>query len=139
MKRIFLDANIFMRFLLQDDLKKANDIEKLFQAVESGKIDAETHAIIVAELVWVLSSVYKMPRDKISEYIALLFEMKHLTVKDGALVQYALDIFQKKNVDFIDAFSVGVAIRDGFSYVCSYDKDFDKIPGIKRIEPAELF
>jgi len=74
MTMIFLDANIFIRFLTKDDRKKAEDVRKLFELIEGGKIKAQTHIIVLAEIVWTLHSFFKIKKETIAEYIALLLD-----------------------------------------------------------------
>lgn len=142
MKNVFLDTNIFIRFLVKDNSKMFNETKKLFCLIEKGKIKAETDVIVITEIIWVLSSYFKLSRRKIFEYISLLFKMKNLTIQDSTIIIRALEIYQKLSVDFIDAFCATLTIKKKIKYICSYDKDFDKIFNnfntAKRIEPDDL-
>ena len=138
MTMIFLDANIFIRFLTKDDRKKAEDVRKLFELIEGGKIKAQTHIIVLAEIVWTLHSFFKIKKETIAEYIALLLDLKNLTMNDEKIIGRAIEIFKNRNIDFIDAFCASLAEEHQIKYICSYDRDFDKIKDIKRIEPRDL-
>lgn len=138
MNAIFLDANIFVRFLIKDDEKKSEDVKSLFQAIESGKLNAETHAIVLAEIVWTLNSFYKLKKEKIMECIALILDLKGLKIIDAKIISRAVEIFKNLNIDFIDAFCASLVADRQIKYICSYDRDFDKIKDIKRIEPRDL-
>jgi len=52
----FLDTNILLRHLTRDDPKKAEACTRLFQDIETGKLSAWTSDLVVAEVVFVLSS-----------------------------------------------------------------------------------
>lgn len=130
MKIIFLDTNIFIRFLVKDNKKMALEAKKLFELIEKGKIKAETDLIVLAEIVWVLSSFFKLKKQDIFEYISLLLRMQNLLVKDENIILKALDIYRKKNIDFIDAFCAALVLKRKIEYICSYDNDYDKIEGI---------
>ena len=41
-------------------------------------------------------------------------------------------------LDFDDALALQIMKEKGIHNIISYDKDFDKIPNIKRIEPENL-
>ena len=138
MIRIFFDANVFIRFLIKDDHKKADDARKLFELIEQGKIKAETSVIVLAEIVWVLHSFCRVEKKEISEYISLLVDLKNLLIKDKEIINRAVEIFKNHNIDFIDAFCASLAMKNKIKYICSYEKDFDRIEGVKRIEPSEL-
>lgn len=139
MKHIFIDSNIFLRFLVKDNLKMAQEARGLFELMEKGKIRGETDIIILTEIVWTLGSFFKIGKNDIVEYISLLLNFKNLVIKDKEIIERALDIFRSNNIDFIDAFCGGLLLKRKIKYICSYDKDFDKIDGILRIEPRDLF
>ena len=138
MKKIFIDINVFVRFLVRDNDVMANDVKNLFLKVESGKIKAESDLVVIAELVWVLSSYFKIERNVVFEYVSLILKMKNLFVKDEQIIVNALSIFCAKNIDFIDCFCAAYVMKRDDLTLCSYDKDFDKVDGIKRVEPAKL-
>ena len=50
--------------------------------------------------------------------------------------QEALEIYQDKNVDFIDAYLGAICLIKG-KRIYSFDRDFDKIAGIDRKKPGK--
>ena len=60
-KALFLDANIFLRFLTGDDRRKTAATRRLIQRAVDGELNFNTHPMILAEAVWVLESYYKLP------------------------------------------------------------------------------
>lgn len=134
---IFLDANIVIRFLTRDDERKAEQVKQLFLLLETGKISAETDAIIIAEIVWVLSSFYKLDRDTIGEYLSLFLATKYLVVKEKQIVQKSIELYREVNIDFIDCYVAAMAGKRKAA-ICSYDKDFDKCRGVERVEPDSI-
>lgn len=53
--------------------------------------------------------------------------------KSRAIV--ALTIFRTYKLDFGDAYTAAAALEDDDPEVLSYDRDFDRIPGLRRGEP----
>ena len=49
----------------------------------------------------------------------------------------ALSIYIEKNIDFIDAYNAFMLKRDEIYEIYSYDKHFDRVGWIKRIEPLK--
>src|SRR3989338_4694629 len=47
------------------------------------------------------------------------------------------DFDKEQNIDFIDAYHAAYASLKSFDVIYSYDKDFDKVKGVKRIEPSK--
>ena len=52
---IFVDTNIFLCFLTNDDPRKADACEQLFKKAVSGKESLFTTELVIAEIVWVLN------------------------------------------------------------------------------------
>ncbi len=135
MEEFFVDTNIFLRFLLKDDRKKAERCKKLFEKAKRGKIQIFTSDLVIAEVVWTLESFYKLGKKEVSEKVKRLLTLENLGIPGASLLIEALVIYEEKNVDFIDAYNYILMLNGGIEGIASYDKDFDKLYGIKRQEP----
>jgi len=54
MKTSFVDTNLFVRYLTDDDPEKADRVEALLNAATAGKVKLITSDLVLAELIWVL-------------------------------------------------------------------------------------
>jgi predicted nucleic acid-binding protein len=124
----FIDSNLILRFLLDDP--GADKVERLLK----GKKKLILTDVTIAEIVWVLGLFYKWNRKTITDAITGLINLDSI-VSDQELFLIILKIFKTHNVDFIDAYLAANLIRNEDGVVYSYDRDFDKIPKIKRAEP----
>lgn len=125
-----IDANIIIRFLLADDKKKADAIEKLLQSKEKFILTDVT----ISEIIWVLSSYYQEEKTAIVKKIAALINLPQITSNKKILL-LALSYFKEYNIDWIDAYLTAFAQYHKIKEIYSYDKDLDKIKTIKRKEP----
>ena len=66
-----LDTNVLVRFLVRDDKQQAETIYRIFKHAESDKEVFFVPLLVVLETVWVLESVYKIPRQDILDSIEL--------------------------------------------------------------------
>jgi predicted nucleic-acid-binding protein len=135
MEEFFVDTNIFLRFLLKDDRKKAARCKKLFEKTAKGKVQLFTSDLVIAEVVWTLESFYKFSKKEVSESVRRLLTLKNLGIPGTSLLIEALVIYEEKNVDFIDAYNYILMLNGGLEQVASYDRDFDKLYGVERQEP----
>lgn len=126
MKEYFIDTNIFLRFLLADNPRQYNLARQIFLNAGKGQISLWTSTAVVLELVWTLQSFYKLDRINIQEKISSLIVLDGLKTENSDLLLSALDLFVKKNVDFIDAYNFCLARKAG-KKIISFDKDFDKL------------
>lgn len=126
-----IDTNLLIRYLVDDDPQKADAVEKLLKNPEEKLILLD---ITFAETVWVLSSRYSLDKATIIESLNALLDIGSI-VANRKVLREALEYFAQYNISFIDAYQAGYAAIRGLD-IYSYDRDFDKLPEINRIEPS---
>ena len=132
----FLDANIFIRYLTNDDPAKADRVEKLLDQAAGGEKQLLTTEMVIAEVAWVLESFYKLNNRTIGPMIKAILATPGLEVINGALVEKAVEHYMGKNIDFIDGYIAAVMERQKVSEIYSYDKKhLARIKTIHRLEP----
>ena len=67
--------------------------------------------------------------------LGYLLRLAGFVVHNRRLLLRALDIFAAINIDFGDAIIVATMERRGATVVYSFDRDFDRVGGIRRREP----
>ena len=93
-----IDANIILRYLLHD-----NEQQRVL-ADEAIKAGSFTTIEVIAEVVHVLSRVYKVSRAEISWAIhCVLLDVKVENLKS---LRYALGLFNQTTLDFVDCLLV---------------------------------
>jgi len=137
MKRAFIDANVILRFLTKDPLPMAEAALRIFQEAKSGKMSLLIIPITVAEVVWVLESFYDYPKAKIAETMTQFLSCEGLEVEDLDLLLEALNLYCEKNLDFADVLLATTALQKRIPIIYSFDQHFNRINGIKRVEPSK--
>ena len=136
MNTIFLDANIFIRYLTNDDPIKADRVEKLLDLAAGGTKRLMTTEMVIAEVVWVLESFYKLDNSVIGPMVKAILATPGLEVINGTLVEKAVEQYMEQNIDFIDGYILAVMDRHNISEIFSYDKKhLTRIAAIQRKEP----
>lgn len=95
-------------------------------------------ATVVADAVFVLSSprTYGFDRARVRAALAPLLAMPGFEVADRALLRRALGVYvAHPQLDFGDAAIVAAMQLDGAADLFACDRDFDRVPGIARVEP----
>jgi len=133
--KLFVDTNVFIRFFLNDHKTQSPAAKKLFNEGKTGRLQLFTSSLIVAEIVFTLHSVYRQSKEQILEKIKMLVLFKGLVIIDKEVIIRAISFYEDKNIDFIDGYVAAFSLTNGFD-VCSYDRDFEKIKEVKRINPA---
>lgn len=134
----YLDTNIFLRFLTRDDESKAQACHELFRRLRDGEEEATTSEVVIAEVVYVLTSrtLYNLAPDEIGPRLQPILALPGLKLPGKRVYLRALDIYATSpSLDFEDGLIVARMEQAGFSELYSYDRDFDRIPEIQRLEP----
>ena len=121
-----LDANAALRFLLEDNDEQARRVENVVQA------GAEITIEVLAECVYVLSGVYKIPRSRIAEGLGILLD--EVECRRRVVAATALGYYSGSKLDFVDcilAAEADVAHRE----VLTFDKKLSSLLGkVKDME-----
>jgi len=136
MKTCFVDTNLFIRYLTNDDPIKADRVEKMLDQAGRQKIKLVTAEIVLAEVVWVLESYYTLEKKQITEMLKAILATPGLEVLNRKLVEKALQLYANQNIDFVDAYIVALMEKLKISGIYSFDKKhLDRITSIRRLEP----
>jgi predicted nucleic acid-binding protein len=97
-----------------------------------------TTEAIVAEVVYVLSSpaLYRLSHEEVAARLAPILSLRGLLLRHKRTFLRALDIYAAHRfLDFEDALAVAHMERQQIAEIVTYDRDFDRVPGVKRSEP----
>lgn len=92
---VMLDANMVLRYLVNDNQEMADAAEKIIMA---GNVCVTNE--VMAEVVYVLKGVYSVERGEIAA--TLLNFLKEIDVCDRDVLSLALRTYGEKNLDFVD-------------------------------------
>jgi len=134
-KRVFIDTSIFIRFLTQDDQVKYRDCVEFFKLVENGSIRPYTSNIVILEIIYVLVSLYKFPKEQVLKAIEAIFKLRNLVLIDKTDTVKALRIFKETKIKYGDCLIVS---QMSDLVLITYDTEFNKIHDMKVVEPADL-
>lgn len=133
----FVDTNVFLRFLLNDDPEKADACEMLFRKAVNGEESLFTTEMVMAEIVWVLESYYELGKNDVREKLEKILNTPNLDCPNREIIINALAVYEDKNIDYIDAYNASILKTKEIAEIYSYDKHYDRMKWIKRIEPGE--
>jgi predicted nucleic-acid-binding protein len=94
---ILLDANYILRFLLKDNIKMYEEARTCIL-----NHNCEILSEVLAEVVFVLLKVYKVSAADIQQILSKFIQSKNIIMTDKSDMISALDIFECKNIDFVD-------------------------------------
>ncbi|AFV10555.1 transcriptional regulator [Thermacetogenium phaeum DSM 12270] len=91
-----IDANIVLRFLLNDDPEKAERCSALLQRVESGDEKVFLPDLVIADIVWTLEKFYRQPKARIRELLLPLISLRGMRLSSKSVARNALKWYVEK-------------------------------------------
>ena len=135
MARMLIDANIFLELELSQ--AKSEDCKAFLYNVARGKLKAIVTDFTLDSVALAMESRGSSAKDIRKFFTSLLFykglQLYNLDLKGRIL---ATEKMEKEKLDFDDATSIAVMKRLKINEIVSFDRDFDKVQGISRIEPG---
>ena len=132
MASLFVDTNVFLRFLTNDDPPKAKRAETLFRDALRGKIQLATSLLVIAEIIWTLESFYKLEKPEIATKVEKILNTPNLDCPETPLIFQALDLYVHANIDFVDAYNAFHMRERGLTQILTYDhKHFARVPWVQ--------
>ncbi len=134
MKRLLLDANVIIRFLRADHPDHFERAKVLFEQAESGYVRLVLLDTVLAEVIFVLTSVYEVKRADVAETLRPFLFHSGIECPGREVLDDALSRFVTKSVDFLDAYLAAQALALNVP-VSTFDKDFRKFKDVEAEAP----
>lgn len=123
-----IDTNVLVRFLVQDDAAQAHIATQLLANAETAKQPLFVSQVVVLELMWVLQSVYEVPRDAILASLEELLAMAALTFQDALSIRDFVNNAQNNTYDLADLLIAQIAQSKGCETTLTFDRKAAKAP-----------
>jgi len=117
----FVDANVILRYLLDDDPQFADKAAKI---IEQGQVHVPFE--VMAEVVYVMQGVYKVSRQEISSVLTRFIMFPNVTTNSEPVLREALLLYADKGLDFVDSLLCSYSSIEGVQ-VETFDRKLEKI------------
>lgn len=121
-----VDANVVLRFLTRTPTHQAEAAARLFARAQRSEVDLVLLPPVVAEIVYVLESVYDYGSERVRLELMELFDTGCFSIVDDMAIRRALARRVTTPVDFVDAYLVEKARHEGLA-VATFDRDVDRL------------
>jgi predicted nucleic acid-binding protein len=128
----FVDSNILVRHLTGDPPDQAQRATEFLRRGENLVVVD----LVVAEVVYVLESVYELDRERVAELVRAIVGFPAVVVSDEALLLRALEIYEEYRIHFAESYLAACAELSGVGVVASFDRGIDRVPSIRRLQPS---
>lgn len=111
--KYYCDTNYIIRYLLADNEEHFQKASQIFQQAQTGKVMLIIEQTVFTEVIFVLSSFYKVPKGKIVQALSELIVYKGVICEDKDSLLLALTIYNKHNLHIVDSILAAKAQRYG--------------------------
>jgi predicted nucleic-acid-binding protein len=129
-----LDTNVLVRFLVKDDEHQSKIVYKVFKQAETDKNYFFVPLLVVLETIWVLDSVYEIPRKEILDAINEILLMPILKFEAQPTIQRFIFLARENKIDLSDVLIACAAKISGCESVLTFDKKASKFELFELIE-----
>ena len=118
---VLIDANAVLRLLLSDNKAMENEVKAMLKQKQ-----VLIRNEVMAEVVYVLTRVYKVERKEICLCLVDLLKVKNVRVESKDLMLFAIKAFDTLNIDFVDCLLYACHSVNG-AEVFTFDKKLKKL------------
>lgn len=127
------DTNVLIRYLMRDNESLFGKARDFFDQVKAGSVRAVILESVIAECIYVLTKIYKVPRNEAAESLIDILRYKGIANHDQRELIRALALFSEGNLDIVDCI-LCVKAADPHLSLFSFDRELNKMNVAKRCE-----
>lgn len=132
----YLDASIPLGVMLRAPKNKLDDLMEIMTRISDGEERVATTIFTLAEIAHILERA-KKPKNEIKKYLSAFLGcsgLKLVGAENRAMSDKILELYDKYDVDFIDAHHILTMRKMRIKEIYSLDTNYDKFGDIIRLE-----
>ena len=130
---IGLDTNVVVRYLTQDDPKQSPIATRFLESTLTTEEPGFISLVVLAEVLWVLVSLYFVDRAGVAEVLTGLLTTEQLRVESAELVWRAKRRYEGSKADFSDALIMECALAAACKRAVTFDKTAASTAGFELL------
>jgi len=136
---LFLDTNVLLRLFLSDHAEHSPRTLAFLARAARGEMRLAISDTVVFETAYILEKQHGLERADIAESIIQLIEKTGVQFLGVTRPRDMFDLYLKyRRLSIADCYHASIALNLGSGTIVSFDRGFDRIDGLTRIEPPEL-
>jgi len=123
------DTNVLVRLIINDLPDQAQKVNRLL----NDGLDLYVNEVVVSELYWVLTSIYKFNKNEFIEAVDDLIETQGIIFSNVEMITQALTFFVNSSADFTDCLINAINQAQQIKTL-TFDKKASKLSGMKLLK-----
>ena len=135
----FIDTNVLLRLALNDEPDQSPRAEAFFGRTARGEIIAWISDTVIFEAVYVLEKNNRVERENIAETVLDILSAPGIKYLGWADMNDVFALYTRhRHLSIADCLHASLARQLPATTIVSFDEGFDRIDGLRRVEPPEL-
>ena len=134
---IGLDTNLLVRYLVGDDPGQFDRARAEIEAAANREDPLMINAIVLCEVVWVLSSAYDYSRTEIADAIEQILSTAQFNIEWGDQARQALKDFKTTKAGFTDAFIGRINSSLGAAPTMTFDRELAPLSTFRVLQASK--
>ncbi len=130
-----LDTSVLLRHFTGDNADHSPRASALVARISAEEVVVRITDQVIFEAAFTLERTYKIPKSEIRDALLDFIDLPAVVLPGKQLWPKIFDLYARTSLSIVDAYHAVTMERLGITEIISFDKDFDRIPGITRVEP----
>ena len=122
MRRVIVDANVFLSVIVHRNEKQREAAKALLAKAEDGDLVAVLPQFVVFEVAYVLQSAYDLRDEPLATLIRDLIALPGVQITDECPWRRVFDVWPRPLPSLADASIVAAALANGYESVATFDR-----------------
>jgi predicted nucleic acid-binding protein len=135
--KVFVDTNVFM-YCLGTDHPMKRPCQRIVQAMADGKLPGVIDTEVLQEILYRYRAIGRMVVGLEAARHATTLVTEVLPVRKQEMIK-AMELLESDaHFEVRDAIHAAAALLAGITDVLSVDRVFDRVPGLRRVDPVRF-
>ena len=130
-----LDTSVLIRHFTADNVVHSPRASAFVARIVAEEVVVRITDQVIFEAGFTLERSYKVPKADIRDALLGFIALPSVLLPGKQLWPKILDLYARTSLSIVDAFHAVTMERLGITEIITFDKDFDGLPGIMRVEP----
>ena len=129
------DANVLLRHVTRDHADQSPRSTAFFGKLARNEARVRCSEQVIFEASYTLLGMYRATRAEVSDALLAFINLAGVVLPRKSWWSEIFDLFTSSALSLPDSYHVVMMRRLGITEIVSFDTDFDRVPGITRVEP----
>ena len=133
-----IDANVLLCHFHGEHPDHSPRSTALVARIERGELEARLSDMVIFETIFTLERSYRAPKVQIRDAILGLLALPGIVLQGKRRYIQIFEFYVDYNLSFGDAYIVAEMEQSGATELYSFDRQFNRVPSITRLEPETI-